>query len=230
LVHISSMTVYGAANGTVAESQPAVGELSEYAAARLEAEALAQQLPNVVTLRPGCEYGPNCFHWSERVADWLLARRLGDLGSAGDGYCNLTYIADLADATSRALRVQAAQGLSFNIATNSPPTWNEYFVAFALALNAVPVRRVTARRLKIETRLLSIPLKLGEIASARFGVKRSPFPLPIPPSLLSLCRQEIKLDVTCAERVLGMQWTPVATGLATAAAAVHKDAVNASSP
>ena len=218
LVHISSMTVYGGATGLVSETTQAHGELSSYAAARLEAERLTHGLPEVVTLRPGCEYGPECVHWSERVALWLRARRLGDLGAAGDGYCNLTYIDDIAEASVRALRTANARGQTFNIATDTPPTWNEYFTRFAISLNAVPVRRVTARRLKFETKLLSVPLKLSEIATAPTGLKHF-VPPAIPPSLLALCRQEIRLDVSRAQEVLGMAWTPVADGLAKAAAA-----------
>lgn len=219
LVHISSMTVYGNATGLVAESQDPVGTLSKYAAARLEAERIAAAYPHVVTLRPGCEYGPGCTHWSDRVARWLLARRLGDLGARGDGYCNLTYIDDLASAALRASQAPGVEGSTFNIATDTPLTWNEYFMRFAMALRAVPVRRVTARRLKIETRMLAAPLKIGEMVSAKLGV--TSFPLPaIPPSLVALCAQDIRLDVTRAEKMLGMSWTPIADGLASAAASI----------
>jgi nucleoside-diphosphate-sugar epimerase len=220
LVHVSSMTVYGAATGLIDEFHPPVGKLSDYAQARFDAERMTQRLSNVVTLRPGCEYGPGCTHWSERVAHWLMARRLGDLGAAGDGYCNLTYIDDLAQATVRALEVPAAAGHAFNIATDTPPTWNEYFTRFALALKATPVRRVTSRRLKIETKLLAPILKMAEIAALKLSSKRSPLPPAIPPSLLQLCQQEIRLDVRQAERVLGLRWQPIDDGLSQAAIAI----------
>ena len=75
------------------------------------------------------------------------ARRLGDLGPAGDGFCNLTHEADLAAAIAACLMVPAAGGGTFTLASASPPTWNEFLVAFARALGATPVRRLAPRRL-----------------------------------------------------------------------------------
>jgi nucleoside-diphosphate-sugar epimerase len=213
VVNISSMTVYGSAEGLVDETRLPEGSLSDYAGARLESERLASAHPHVVTLRPGCEYGPECPQWSERVARWLLQRRIGDLGARGDGYCNLLYVDDLVAAVQRALTLRETDGQVFNLAIPTPPTWNEYFLQFAMALNAVPVRRVTARRLAIETKLLAPPLKIAELVANRLKLPASFFPPAIPPSFLSACRQEIRLDVSRAENILGLQWTRLDEGL-----------------
>ena len=220
IVYVSSMTVYGSATGAVDEQSPLLGDVSNYAAAHVDAEALAHTYARSVILRPGCEYGPGCVQWSERVGRWLLARRIGDLGALGDGYCNLIYIDDVVSAVLQALRAPDIEGQSFNLVMASPPTWNEYLLLYAKALGAVPVRRVTQRRLKLETKIAAIPLKVIELVAQRLGITARFVPEAIPPSFLTLCSQEITLTVTKAETRLGLQWTPLAAGLKQAAAAL----------
>jgi nucleoside-diphosphate-sugar epimerase len=224
VVNLSSMTVYGDAVGMVDESQATVGQLNDYAQARLEAERIASAHPRLVTLRPGCEYGPDCYQWSERIARMLISRRLGDLGPRGDGYCNLVYIDDIVSAVLASLTVPNIDGQAFNLAVNEPPTWNEYFIRFGQILGAVPVRRVTTRRLIVETKALAVPLKISELAFNAAGLRPSWLPPAIPPSLLQLCRQEIRLDVRKAEAVLGLKWTQMDVGLKTAAASLNPSA------
>ena len=119
VVHLSSMAVYGAASGVVDESAPLRGDLSPYAAAKVEAEALARSCPSVVHLRPGLVYGPASREWSDYVGRWLAARRLGDLGAAGRGCCDLVYVEDVAAAVLRALRQPDIDGQAFNLAPSA---------------------------------------------------------------------------------------------------------------
>jgi nucleoside-diphosphate-sugar epimerase len=219
LVHISSMTVYGNAIGLCDESTPAAEPTTKYAAAHIAAESKARRFPQTVILRPGCEYGPDCKAWSGRVAAWLAHRRIGDLGAGGDGYCNLVFIDDLVRAVLAAMRSPAAAGRVFNVAMAGPPTWNEYLIAYAIALGATPVRRMTRRRWTLETRLLAPPLKVAELTIGRFPFIARQLPPPIPPSFSHLCAQEIRLDVAAVEVVLGLKWTPLEVGLQAAAAA-----------
>lgn len=218
IVHLSSMTVYGSRCGSVDESGPTPGDLGPYSASQRDADRLAAGYPEAIRLRPGCEYGPDCLAWTARVAHWLVRRRLGDLGAAGDGYCNLLFVDDLVAAILQALRRPELRGGAFNLALPAPPTWNEYFIAFAKALGAVPVRRVTRRRLMVETKLLAPPLKVLESLCARAGLGALSLPPPIPPSLLRTCSQDLRLDVHRAESALGIEWTPLALGLDRAAA------------
>jgi 2-alkyl-3-oxoalkanoate reductase len=219
VVHLSSMSVYGAFQGEADEATPLRPDLGAYGAAQIEAESLASQYPHTVTLRPGCEYGPACPQWSERIARLLLEHRLGDLGVAGDGYCNLLYVDDLVAAVLASLRLPAIEGLKFNLAMRSPPTWNEYLVRFGKALGAIPISRLGGRRLKLETKLLAPFLKIMEITASRSGLRRALIPPPIPPSLLRLCSQQITLNVAQAERCLQIDWMPLDEGLRRAAAA-----------
>lgn len=213
IVHLSSMTVYGSAVGDVDETAELCADLGEYSAAQLAAELRAATYANCVVLRPGCEYGATCPEWSERIARLLFARRLGDLGAAGDGYCNLVYLDDLVDAVFAALRVPAIQGQSFNLAMPNPPTWNEYFTQFARALGAVPLRRIGRRRLQIETTLLAPPLRIAEILA-----RTAHLPIRVPPvlspSLRRLCGQEIRLNSRKAGTLLGVRWMDLTEGLA----------------
>ena len=217
-VHLSSMTVYGSRTGEVVETAALRSDLGAYGAAQVAAESLAARYPRSVILRPGCEYGPDCPQWSERIARLLCAHRLGDLGAAGDGVCNLLFVDDLVEAILKSLNTPGIDGACFNLAMRSPPTWNEYFTRFARALGAVPVSRIGARRLKIEARLVAPPLKILEMMQRRLG-RASAIPPAITPSLLNLCSQNITLLSRRAEEALELAWTPLHEGLQRAAAA-----------
>ncbi len=217
-VHLSSMTVYGTHSGEVAETAALRSDLGAYGAAQVKAESLAARYARSVILRPGCEYGPACPQWSERIARLLHSHRLGDLGAAGDGVCNLLFVDDLVEAILKSLNAPGIEGACFNLAMRSPPTWNEYFTRFARALGAVPVSRIGARRLKIEARLAAPPLKLLEMMQRRLG-RVGAAPPAITPSLLNLCSQDITLLSGKAEETLGLAWTPLREGLQRAAAA-----------
>jgi len=221
-VHLSSMTVYGTCTGEVAETAALRPDLGAYGAAQVKAESLAAGYSRSVILRPGCEYGPDCPQWSQRIAHLLYSHRLGDLGAAGDGVCNLLFVDDLVEAILKSLRAPGIDGECFNLAMRSPPTWNEYFIRFARALGAVPVSRIGARRLKIEARLAAPPLKLLEMAQRRLR-RSGAIPPAITPSLLNLCGQNITLLSGKAEETLGLAWTPLREGLQRAAAATFSN-------
>jgi 2-alkyl-3-oxoalkanoate reductase len=211
IIHLSSMAVYGDAIGRVTEDAPLAGT-GGYAGAKVAAERLAGARGGVAVLRPGCIYGGGSPQWSERIAELLRARRIGDLGANGDGCSNIVHVDDVVGAILALLR-QPAEGVALNLAMPDAPDWNDYFVAFAKALGAVPVARIPEWRLKAET-LAAVPLKLAERA-------RLPVPPAIPPSLARLWRQNIRLDTARAQAVLGTDWTTLAAGLAEAAASLR---------
>ena len=218
IVYLSSMAVYGAAEGLVSETASLDGSQGAYAEAKVTAERMATGRADVVVLRPGCVYGPGSTQWSGRIAEWLTARRLGDLGAAGDGCCNLVHVGDVAQAIVRSLQRPEAAGQAFNLSMTDPPTWNDYFLLYAKALGAVPLQRITQRRLKFETRIAAIPLKVAELAATRLKLSAARLPQPIPPSLLGLWRQEIRLSMDKTSRELGLIGKPLAEGLRETAA------------
>ncbi len=223
LVHLSSMAVYGSATGLITEDSPLLADLGAYAEAKLAAEKLASAHPRVVILRPGCVYGPGSAQWSGRIARLLKERRIGDLGAGGDGCSNLVHAADVATAALAALRTPAAEGQAYNLAMAGAPSWNDYFLAFARALGTVPIARLSQRRLKIEGKLLAPPLKIAESLAGKIG-RAALVPPPIPPSLLRLWRQEIRLSPEKTERDLGLTWRDLGQGLAESAAWVSSAA------
>ena len=211
VVYLSSMAVYGTASGVVDEDSPLAGDLGAYGAAKAAVDRAAAQFPFVVRLRPGIVYGPGSPWWSDRIARLLVRRRLGDLGSAGVGLCNLVHVEDVAVAVLRSLQTAAAGGEAINLGSPDPPTWNEYFRAYARALRAEPVRRITAAALRREVMLYGPALRLAELALGRRNPWRARPALR--PWLVRLCRHDQRMLVGKAERILGMRWTPLDVGL-----------------
>jgi nucleoside-diphosphate-sugar epimerase len=213
IVHLSSLAAYGSATGTVRESDPLRGDLDEYSAAKADTDRLSAQYGFVTTLRPGIVYGPGSPWWSDRIARLLVMGRLGDLGANGQGVCNLVYVDDVAQAAVAALRRGAAARGPFNLSTPAPVTWNHYFAHYAAALGVQPLRKISARRLAVETRLLSPALKLLEVGLRRPSLARwNPVP-PLRPWLSELCARHIYMDVERAGQILRLEWTPLETGL-----------------
>ena len=224
IVHLSTMSVYGPAEGLVREDAPLDPTLGWYGQAKCEAEAAMHDFVRhggeVVMLRPGCVYGPGSQLWVGRIGRWLQAGRLGDLGIAGDGWANLVHVDDVCQALLLALRLPAAQGKIpvFNLAAPDSPRWNDYFVDLALAIQATPVRRLGSRRLQLDAWLCGPPLKATERALKLLGNPGMKLPDALPPGLLGLWSQHIHLDTQAATHRLGVQWTPYADGLRDSAA------------
>lgn len=216
VVYLSSMAAYGTRGGAVAEDSPLTGDLGAYGAAKAAIDRAAAQLPFVVRLRPGIVYGPGSPWWSDRIARLLVRRRLGDLGTAGTGFCNLVHVEDVAAAIVRSIETAAAGGEAFNLGSPAPPTWNEYFSAYSRALRAEPVRHISAAALRREVMLYGPPLRLAEVVLRRRNPWRERPALR--PWLLRLCRHDLRMPVGKAERMLGMSWTPLDAGLAATAA------------
>ncbi len=161
-------------------------------------------------LRPTCVFGPGSVQWTTRLARLLKARRIGDLGTAGDGCCNLAFIDDVVAGIIAALDAPEASGMTFNISSSAELTWNEFLIAFAKALGATPVRRISPRMLRIETKLLAPVRRIAAMAL------RSPATEAITPSLAALWAQDIRIDSRAAEAVLGLPRTTVGQMIAVA--------------
>jgi nucleoside-diphosphate-sugar epimerase len=216
IVHLSTMMVYGTTTGTVDEAAALKGDWDDYSAAKTKVEQLARAYKSVVHLRPGIVYGPISPIWSGRIGRWLRQHRLGDLGAAGRGYCNLVHVDDVVDAVLRALRIPGIDGEAFNLSLPCPPTWNDYFRQFAAALGTgvVPISHT---RLMLEQYVLAPPLKVADMLLPTLPFGRR-LPDPIRPWLLRLCGHPLRMDVRKAERVLGIEWTPLDKGLRESAA------------
>lgn len=208
IVHLSSLAVYGSAPRDVDEAAPFGTDLDAYGTAKVEGERLASRYERAVVLRPGIVYGPESPWWSDRIARLLVARRLGDLGGAGLGTCNLVHVEDVAAAILESLR-RPVERRVFNLAAPAPPTWNDYFRLYAHALGVDPIRRVTPVRLALELRLLGPGLKLAGIALR----SEERVPPPIRPWLVELCGRRVVMIARHAGEALGLDWRPLRSGL-----------------
>jgi nucleoside-diphosphate-sugar epimerase len=145
----------------------------------------------------------------------LRAGRIGDLGIAGDGHCNLAFIDDVVATAVAALDAQGVCGQAFNVSSVVDLTWNEFLVAFGKAIGATPIRRISSRQLRMETKVLA-PLR----RIAALGL-RSAATEAITPSLAALWQQDIRIDCTAACAMLGLRPATVAQMIA---AVVQDDA------
>ncbi len=217
VVHFSTCAVYGTATGLIDEDAPLGNGVDWYGSAKIECETIVRESVGnglaVVMLRPSCVYGPGSELWTARVGRLLAARRLGDLGSAGDGRCNLIYVDDVAAAVGAALVRPVVSGAAFNLSNPDPPTWNEYFLRYGRMIGATPVRRLPAWQIRLEQKLLAVPLKLAQLAAARAHVSAAWIPDPITPSLLRSCGLDVTYDAGRAATALGCAPTSLERGL-----------------
>jgi len=209
IVHLSTMSVYGALEGEIDETSPRDGSIGWYAKAKCEAEDVLRAFGgSLVMLRPGCVWGPGSDLWVGRIGRLLRARRLGDLGAAGDGWANLVAVEDVCAAIIASLRLDTGgTPRVYNLGAPDSPRWNEYFVDLALAIGATPVPRLSHRQLKLDAKLAGPPLKIAEILLRKAGVGAK-LPDPLPPGLLGVFERHLHLRSELAERELGLRWTP----------------------
>lgn len=221
LVLFSSIAVYGAREGHVAEDDPP-GDLDAYGSAKRDGETMlrswvregAASGRRAVILRPGIVYGRGSDLWIDRPAACLRAGTLGHLGSRGEGVAALIHVSDVADATRAAIRALGSAGAgdcALNLVGPDTPTWNAYFAALSGRLGLGALRRVGPAE-QAASRVLALPAKV----LARLG-------LPIPDALrlvpaageMRLFARAARYDTARAERILGFRPTiGLARGLA----------------
>lgn len=223
IVHLSSMSVYGHLEGEVDEDSPIDATLGWYAKAKCEAEqhiaAFAGHPGNTaIVLRPGCVTGPGSELWVGRIGRLLRARRLGDLGVAGDGWSNLVHADDVCAAIIASLRTPEGALRCYNLAAPGSPRWNDYFVDLGVAIGATPVPRLSRTQLRMDAMLVSPPLKALQMVLGKAGISPRAIPDPLPPNLLGLWERHLHLDSQRAGRELGIRWTPYAEVLKQSAA------------
>ncbi len=224
VVHLSSMSVYGAQEGELTEQAMTDPSLGWYGRAKCEAEChihgFADRGGTAVVLRPGCVWGPGSALWVERIGNWLRAGRLGDLGPAGDGWSNLVHVDDVCRAVLAGLRLPLAarEVRTFNLAGPDSPRWNEFFIDLATRIGATPVRRIRPAQVFLDAWLLGPALQIGRLALGRMGGRPGSLPPPMTPGLLALWQRQLRLDCAAAELQLQLRWTPYETGLHQAAA------------
>lgn len=154
VVHVSTIDVYGDANGPISEATPRQTTGRPYGDTKIEAEARceawrAQGLP-VTILRPSIVYGPFSDGWTVHYAQRFQAGAWPLPASAAQGTCNLLYVDDLVSACRAALVSGAAANDTFNVNGADRPTWHAYFEALNAALGLPPLAQAapTVARVK----------------------------------------------------------------------------------
>jgi nucleoside-diphosphate-sugar epimerase len=150
--------------------------------------------------------------WVDRIGLLLRSGRLGDLAEQGDGWSNLVHVDDVAEAVVLSIRSSRKGTAIYNLSAPDSPRWNSYFRDFALAADWVPLRYKSRLSMVLESNLIAPPLKIWERLSARGWLTAARIQ-SIPPSLLHLWSQQIRLQSAKAERELGLKWTPYDEGL-----------------
>lgn len=160
VVHVSTIDVYGRADGTVSESHPYVETGREYGDSKIQAEEVCQEFVNkgldVVILRPTIVYGPFSDLWTvepaERLAsgNWLLPRE------ACLGTCNLVYVDDLVRAILLALDAPpTVSGRAYNVNGPDNVTWQEYIEALNSELELPSIEPPAAASSRTRTKLVA---------------------------------------------------------------------------
>ena len=192
--------LYGGKEGNITEVSSFDPDYGWYAAAKCEAELqmdkYAQAGGQVVSFRPGCVHGPGSHLWVSRPANLLKTYRLGDLGDAGDGWSNLVHVDDVVRAIQIGLEMPVNPGehKQYNLSAPDSPRWNQYLFDLASAIRATPVRRLSRLQLKLDSKIISPSIKIGQILLRKLGQKSDWLPEPLPPSLVRLFDQHIFLN------------------------------------
>ncbi len=164
LIALSSIAVYGEAEGVVDETAPPRGRLDPYGAAKVACETAVRRWVegapdrHAVLLRPGIVYGAGSRFWVDKLAERIRARAWGDLGAQGEGLAALIHVDDLA---AMIVWLAASEALPPNVTLNAvgpeTPSWNAYFAALAETLRT-PLPRWSAREVG-RRRALALPAK-----------------------------------------------------------------------
>jgi nucleoside-diphosphate-sugar epimerase len=157
-VHVSTIDVYGRAQGSVTEDHPLEMTGRAYGDAKIEAEAVCRDVADsgleVVILRPTIVYGPFSDLWTIQFAErlrnraWLLPRE------ACQGTCNLVYVDDLVRAILLAVDAPDAGGKAYNVNGPDRWTWQEYVEAINADLGLPPLSPPPARSARVRSRVV----------------------------------------------------------------------------
>jgi len=138
LVHMSSVAVYGASDEReVDETSPAARSGSAYHDSKVDAElvvadevAKSRHELRHVSLRASHVFGPRSTHFTIRPIKMLLKRQLFVI-DGGRHFFKPVYIDNLVDATTQAMTVDTAPGLTVNVTDGYVLPWRDLFARYA---------------------------------------------------------------------------------------------------
>lgn len=212
IVLLSSIAVYGAAQGRCDETRPVGGAIDAYAAGKRRCEALlrewveADDERRAFAFRPGAVYGRESRLWIRDMVTRINAGGIGDFGVGGAGWAPLIHVDDVARAVAIALahpwRQDQPPLITLNLTYPQEVTWNSYFDALARSAGLGKVRRITPWRLRLQ-QMLRLPAKV----MARAGLPTLQGPAATPGSAeMALFARRSDYPVEAARREIG--WEP----------------------
>lgn len=144
IVHLSTIEVYGNADGSVTEDCSISVTKNEYNQTKVEAEKICWEfyekgLPLTI-LRPTIVYGPFSRNWTLHFAQLLLINQWYLSKSQGTGKCNLIFVDDLVRGILTALDHPKAVGEAFNMNGPEMVSWNDYFQRFNDKMDLPPFK------------------------------------------------------------------------------------------
>ena len=158
VVHVSTIDVYGRAEGTVTEDRPFERTGREYGDSKIEAEEACQEFArnglDIVILRPTIVYGPFSDLWTVQFAERLESANWTLPAAACQGTCNLVYVDDLVRAILLAIDADVVSGSAYNINGPDRITWQAYVEGLNAGLGLPPLAPPAENRARLKTRFV----------------------------------------------------------------------------
>ncbi len=172
VIHVSTIDVYGRAEGTVTEDHPFERTGREYGDSKIEAEEACQEFVrhglDVVILRPAIVYGPFSDLWTVQFAERLESGNWTLPAAACQGTCNLVYVDDLVRAILLAIDADVVPGSAYNVNGPDRITWQSYVVGLNSGLGLPPLDPPAESRTRLKTRLVEPFRKIVKSGYAAF--------------------------------------------------------------
>jgi nucleoside-diphosphate-sugar epimerase len=203
-VHLSSVIVYGLAEGTYAEDAPLARVGDPYGDSKVAAEEACVAAPlETVRLRPTLVYGPGDRGFLPFVANLVATGKAVILGD-GEARAQMVHVDDLVAAVLASVDRPEAANQAFNVDGPDALSYRELFEQVAIALGRPPPRR------RVPAGVARALGWAGEVA-ARAGLVRSP---PLTRAAVDLFTRTRGYPTDKARRVLGFAAkTQIAVGL-----------------
>lgn len=169
LIYLSSIAVYGDAEGAVHEATP-LSALDTYAAGKIACERAVKAWAEgaagarcALILRPGIVYGQGSPFWIDKLGQRIRLGAWGTFGAAGEGLAALVHVHDVAALVVAGVEALGADaGVAhkvLNVVGPETPSWNGYFQALATALGHGVLPELDAQTLRLR-QTWALPAKL----------------------------------------------------------------------